>query len=210
MFTWISKSSLFTAFAGIFLLAGCLGEVTGGAGANKAQRSLFKAPILEKVEVFQGAVIVAGPKGYCIDRQSLRRSRDGAFVLIASCASLTGKSDTFVDPAVLTVSVLPAKMDATRPTAAELAVSAGSSELLRSEDRNGISLVQIANGGDRIWPDGDARYWRASIVINGHIVGLAVYGPKGSGVAGEGGRQLLIALAQQLRRLSPVTDLSPQ
>ena len=210
MFTWISKTPLLFAFAGVFLLAACLGEAMGGVGANKVQRTLFKAPVLDEVEVFQGAVIVAGPKGYCIDRQSLRRGRGGAFVLIASCASLTGDNGTFVDPAVLTVSVLPQQIDAKRPTPAELSTLAGMSETLQSEDRDGISLVQIAKGGNRILPDGDERYWRASILINGHIVGLAAYGPAGSAVAAEEGGALLISLAQTLRRLSPATDVSPE
>jgi len=38
------------------------------------------------------------------------------------------------------------------------------------------------------------------MMINGHVVGLAVYGPAGSPIAGAEGHRLLRALAATLRR----------
>lgn len=191
----------------ILPLAACLPDTTGEAalGFGKAPETAtgLNLPVLPRIELFRGAVVVAGPRGYCIDRQSLRRNATGAFVLIASCESLTGKAGQPVAPAVMTVSVVPDTQGAAPPSAASLAALARPADVLQSAEADGLSVVQLASGGDRLLPMGDPRHWRGGMVINGHIIGLAVYGPAGSAVSGDAGRALLTALAETLRRLSP-------
>ncbi len=173
-------------------LAACLGESTGQGSQT-----------LRKTELFQGRVVVAGPEGYCIDRQSLRRNSDGAFVLLASCESLSGQAGGAVAPAVLTVSVLPRQAGITPPDAQALAALATGARILQSADDDGLSYVQLSEGGDSLMPQGDPRHWRGGMMVNGHLVGLAVYGAEGSAAAGVMGRSLLRGLAQTILSLSP-------
>ena len=126
----------------------------------------------------------------------------GRFALLASCESLTGQAGIAVDPAVMTVAVLPRAGTAAPPDAAAMARVLGPGVVRHAEDGDGITLVQVANGGETVLPGGDPAHWRASMIINGHIVGLAAYGPKGGQVAGPGGRDLLRDLAEALRTAS--------
>jgi hypothetical protein len=186
-------------------LAACLGEGTSGSGFGLlgASGAGQTTQLLRKTELFQGRVVVAGPEGYCIDRQSLRRNSDGAFVLLASCESLSGQTGGAVAPAVLTVSVLPRQASATSPDAQELAALATGARILQSADEDGLSYVQLSAGGDSLMPQGDPRHWRGGMLVNGHLVGLAVYGAEGSAAAGVMGRSLLRGLARTILSLSP-------
>lgn len=174
------------------LLAGCL-DLAGGSGAPDALRS---------VAFYDGAVTVTGPRGYCIDPGSIRRDDGGRFALLASCESLTGESDLSVYPAVMTLAVLPRADAAVAPDAAAMARALGPGVVRRREDGDDITLVQVAEGGETVMPGGDPAHWRADLMINGHIVGLAAYGPEGGDIAGPRGRDLLYELAAGLRHAS--------
>ena len=112
-----------------------------------------------------------------------------------------------VTPAVITVSVLPFDAKAEQPSAQDMRRSLAPSKALDLIDGDGISLIHLADGGDEGVPGGDARYWRASLLVNGHVVGLAAYGSQGSDVAGRGGRNLLIDMAEHIREASPLRPL---
>lgn len=189
-----------TLRAGLLLvclpLAACL-DVAGEAGPDDALRALA---------FYDGEVIVTGPRGYCIDRSSIKRGPAGRFALLASCESLTDQPGISVDPAALTVAVLPHATSAEQPSSEAMAEALGRASVRDTEDGDGIALVHIAQGGDTVLPGGDPSYWRASMVINGHLVGLAAYGPKDGAIAGTGGRDLLRDLAETLRAASPASD----
>jgi hypothetical protein len=173
-------------------LAACL-EAGDDASRQEALRS---------VAFYEGAVTVAGPRGYCIDRASIKSDSGGRFALLASCESLTGQPGVAVEPAVMTVAVLP-RADATAPPdAAAMAEAVGHDTVRHAEERDGITLVQVANGGETILPGGDPTHWRAGMMINGHVVGLAAYGPKDGDIAGSQGSALLRDLADALRTAS--------
>lgn len=157
------------------------------------------APPLREIALYAGQVTVSGPPGYCIDRQSLRRRREAAFVLIAGCAGLTGQPDAAVAPAVLTVSVLPEDGRRAPPDAQALAALVAGADILQSGVEDGLSYVQLSSGGAALMPLGDPRHWRGGMAVAGHPVGLAVYGPEGSAVAGDGGLALMRALAAAIR-----------
>ena len=177
-------------------LAACL-EAVGEAGPGNA---------LHAVGFYDGEVVVTGPRGYCIDRSSIKRGPGGRFALLASCESLTDQPGISVEPAVMTVAVLPHATRAVQPSSDAMVEALGRGSVRDTEDGDGIALVHIAEGGDTVLPGGDPSYWRASMVINGHLVGLAAYGPKGGAVAGTGGRDLLRDLAEDLRAASPIRD----
>ncbi|MEQ8902774.1 MAG: hypothetical protein RID11_17510 [Roseovarius sp.] len=204
MSTWISETAVarrgMTLRAGLLLvclpLAACL-EGVGEAGPDDALRA---------VAFYDGNVTVTGPRGYCIDRSSIKRGPAGRFALLASCESLTDQPGIAVEPAVLTVAVLPRAADARQPDTAAMTAALGADAVRETEDGDGIAIVHIAQGGDTVLPGGDPSYWRASMVINGHLVGLAAYGPKDGAIAGTGGRDLLRDLAETLRAASPGPD----
>ena len=177
-------------------LAACL-DVAGESGPDDALRALA---------FYDGEVIVTGPRGYCIDRSSIKRGPAGRFALLASCESLTDQPGISVEPAVLTVAVLPHATSAVQPSSEAMAEALGRASVRDTEDGDGIAIVHIAQGGDTVLPGGDPSYWRASMVINGHLVGLAAYGPRDGAIAGTGGRDVLRDLAETLRAASPAPD----
>jgi len=178
-------------------LAACLDPVRGDTpGEPSAQDAL------RTVAFYDGAVTVAGPRGYCIDRASIKQDAGGRFALLASCESLTGQTGIAVDPAVMTAAVLPRATAAAPPDVTAMTNALGPDTVRRAEESDGITLVQVANGGETVLPGGDPAHWRASTIINGHIVGLAAYGPKGGAIAGPRGRDLLRDFADALRTAS--------
>lgn len=162
--------------------------------------------VLTELPLYGGNLVIGAPKGYCLDGSSLRRGAGGSFVLIASCETLSGQPGHVVAPAVMTVSASPRRLGAEQPEATDIAATMAPVKVLASEDGDGISLVRFATGGDALLPEGDPRYWRAAMLINGHVVSLAAYTPQGSGNTGYA---LILALAEQLRELSPVKDYTP-
>ncbi|PIE14149.1 MAG: hypothetical protein CSA70_03090 [Rhodobacterales bacterium] len=160
--------------------------------------------VLTELSLAKGRVVVKGPRGYCIDGGSVEQRNSGGFALLGSCEILTsGKSGASVEPAVMTVQVQPRGLQRNLPDAATLAGVLASDKVLAREDGDGITVVHLEGGEDHGVAVGDPKYWRATIMINGHPVGLAVYGPKGSPVAGRHGRGLILGLAETLRAASP-------
>lgn len=191
----------------ILPLAACFdpGAVGEGLGfrsppeaAPKAGAEAEKQSPLKQAALFDGRIMLQAPEGYCIDAQSLRSGGRGAFALIASCANLSGAPSEAVPPAVITLTALPRRLLAQAPKVEDLAESAAPAKVLMSDQQPGFSLVQLSEGGDAALPGGDPRYWRAGMLVNGHIVGLALYGPEGSEITGESGKKLLVGVASSL------------
>ncbi|MEZ5714784.1 MAG: hypothetical protein R3D85_06200 [Paracoccaceae bacterium] len=222
---------LASALAVAGALAGCLGDdgtlgfaakpagqpAAGADPAKPAPLTLFqarpkprKAPE-RQAELVRGKVGVAPPRGYCIDPERKRQGLAGGFVLIASCNSLAGDyAFADVDPAVMTVQAQPGLLTRDLPDAAALATAVTGARVLHRVDGDGLTLVHLDAGGDRLLPAGDPRHWRGAVMVNGYLVGLALYAPKGSPLAGPSGRQLIQALAEATLGASPIPDYSAQ
>ncbi|MCF3594924.1 hypothetical protein LZG00_13035 [Rhodobacteraceae bacterium LMO-12] len=207
-------------------LSGCLGEgaggefgffsdktvsqAAGGAGSARAKPQKPKVTPLRQAELAGGKVVVQGPRGYCVDPATLRRGFAGGFALIASCNSLTGEfSGADVEPVVMTVQVQSGLARKEAPTASAMASALAPERALERVDGDALSLVHMAGGGDKGLPTSDPKYWRGAMVINGYLVGLAVYAPKGSALAGKGGKRLIVDLAENLREASPTKMYLP-
>lgn len=169
-----------------------------------------RAEVRRRAVLFDGAIVVVPPQGYCIDARSLRDLDRGRFVLLASCESLSGHRGQPVQPAVMTLTALPRADGAERPSAGQIAASMAPAEALETIDADGLSLVRLSAGGDRMLPGGAPVYWRGGMQINGHVLGLAAYGPQGSDIGGAPGRELLIDLAENLRAHSPDRPAVPE
>jgi hypothetical protein len=219
-----ARGGIFVALA--FALSGCVEAGDGGfdflTAANSAQgvsRSATgqtttkpkRVQALKAVPMAGGKVVIAGPRGYCVDRASLRPGFAGGFALIASCNSLNRNyASADAEPVVMTVQVQPSFSKQEAPTANDLSAAVAPVRTLAKLDGDGVSLVQLASGGDRGIPAGDPRHWRGAMMINGYLVGIALYAPKGNALAGRRGKKMMIALAESLRRASPVKDYAPQ
>ena len=207
MMTYLRR---FGGCALVLPLAACLGEGTGEAGLGflspPEDSAALGSSVLTKAPLYNGRVVVAGPDGYCIDGSSLSRGSGGSVVLIASCDALAGKAASSVDPAILTVSIAPRRPGAQQPSAVDLAQSTAPAKVLASEDGDGISLILLASGGNTVLTDGDPRYWRAGMMINGHVISIAAYTPQDSATSG---KALIMALAENLLELSPIKDFTP-
>lgn len=194
------------------LMSGCMTETGNGqfgfvaakaaqtpAPARPAPRlAAARAPV-STAEIVRGKVVVHAPRGYCIDRRSMRRGFTGGFALIAACNSLTGDfSGADVEPVVMTVQVQPGLTRRELPDAADLAAAMQPAKALRQVNGDGLTLVHLDSGGDRGLRSGDPKHWRGAMVINGYLVGLALYAPKGNALAGRRGQALIHRLAENL------------
>lgn len=181
--TWISDfRGIWLALPALLLVSACA-EL--GAGA-----SLFGAPS-QQAKVADGEITIVGPPGFCVDRSSLSRTASGDFVLLASCASISGNPSarTPGKPAVLTatVSIQPvASIDRSFDRLAGFFKSdKGRAALARDGRASSVKILQTRNAGGafivKVRDSSPARarglepeYWRALFDLRGRIVTLSV------------------------------------
>lgn len=183
------RSSVLLLAAG--LLTACEGQL--GTPPTPLRQAQFEG----------GAIVVAGPEGYCIDPVTLERRAGQGFALLASCQILSGGEGAVVEPMMLTVTIGSAGAGRRLPSPEVMAAEAGQSEISGGGVRDGLSLVHLAAGGNRVLDAGDPRYWRGAFHQNGRLVILALYAPKGSALAGSDGAGMLQAVRSRIAALSP-------
>ncbi|MBS0125697.1 dihydroxy-acid dehydratase [Thetidibacter halocola] len=200
--------------AGCLVLAGCAGVVSdsgsdsaqsGGGGLfaalaapaagaegaaqdDTATRPRMPRP-LARVRMARGTVVVTPPPGYCIDPITAQAQR--GFAVIASCRILTGGAvATQVPPMIVTVALGPRGTAEDLPSPQALADALGE-PIVSGQSGKDMVTAHLAGGGGEVLPGGDSRHWRGAFVQSGHLVGLALYAPAGSDLAGaEGGVML--------------------
>lgn len=191
MMTILGKSRALRGMALLALVALAACETTG-------------RPPLQQAALENGAVVVAGPSGYCIDPVTLERRAGRGFAVLASCQNLSGgESGAFVDPMMLTVAVGPAGRSGALPAPEVMAAEAGQRAIAGGGLRDGLSLAHLAAGGNRVLPEGDPRYWRGAFHLNGRLVVMALYAPKDGALAGRDGAAMLQAVRARITALSP-------
>ncbi|MBL9060508.1 MAG: hypothetical protein JNK88_10860 [Mangrovicoccus sp.] len=170
------------ALAAVLLLAACA-DAPGVAG----QGAYRGEPALRAIRVASNHVVIAGPKGYCVDPRATREARAGAFVLLAGCAALDGRTPD-ARTAVLTASVSPEGLPGRSPGPDELGRFFRSAEgraalaqdgraesltLGRVESRGGVLFLRLKDAS-RGRPEelGDDT-WRAVFALNDRIVSLS-------------------------------------
>lgn len=203
---WAACAARLLLLGGLPLpLMGCFGPETGALSflASGNEKTEVARDVLRKTSLLGGDVVVRGPEGYCVDRRSLRHRDTSGFALLASCESLSGVRGQQVEPVLMTVSVVPGGPEVQRPGATEIAALMAPAQVLAAHEDADLALVHFASGGDGVLPGGDARHWRGGMVVNGYLVGLALYAQKDGAMAGGDGRRLLTELARSIRRASP-------
>ncbi|WP_207768696.1 hypothetical protein [Pelagivirga sediminicola] len=189
----------------ILFLAACM----GGAGLAPGGDGKPPKPV-QRIAFYGGDVIVAGPPGYCVDPKSVQRRGGSGFALMASCGHLGTATAGDVPAAVITVSVLPRDARARMPSAREIAGPWVNVGVAQQVDGDGIALIQVERGGDSLLPAGDPRHWRGAMLINGHLIGLAIYGDAGAKVSGDAGKALLLDTAKAMLAASPRRAPAPE
>lgn len=194
MFTWISRARQ----AALFLfLAACQME-TGGLALPGQTRAM---------SVLGGAVTVAAPSGYCIDKASARQQNDGAVVLIGRC---NGRSQ--VPAGVISVTMGAAGSaaviaDGGAALAQFFGSTAGRAALSRSGDAASVQIRSAASLDGayalEIAETGVAEYWRAVFGLSGRLVTVSVQGHEGAALDTSSGKQLLGAAILAMRRANP-------
>ncbi|MCA0953862.1 dihydroxy-acid dehydratase [Mameliella sediminis] len=216
----MSAARLFLCAAGALLLAGCMASspdsnpdgadarARAGLAAFFAGSGGTRVTPLAKASLAGGDVVVAGPEGYCLDPRTKRSGPERGFAVIASCYIISGgKAGYSVPPMLVTVTVGPRGDSTDLPTPQALAQVAGA-DLLDGRTRRGQVTAHLSSGGDEMFDGSDPRYWRSAFVQGGRLVGLALYAPRGSALAGDRGATALARVRDTIARLSPTVEAS--
>lgn len=175
------------------------------------------------VAVARGAVVIAGPEGYCVDRRGSRLGGEHAFVLLASCAAMArqGGPDAPYLPSLLTASV--DKTEGAPPSLTALRAFIMSADGRRAMARDGdpasaevlstdtvagalILRVRDASAGN---PDLlEQSYWRGLFSQNGRMVTVTAQGFRKTGLPLEDGRSKLLAFIREIRAATPEQSAS--
>lgn len=194
-----SGSSGSTSAEGPSGLAALFSRAEPAEDKTATKRPRLPTP-LTKMPLAGGALVVVPPDGYCIDPTTRQRN----FALIASCQILTGgRAGASVAPMIATVTV-GMRADGL-PDPGTIGEAAGAVLLASGREANLVS-AHLASGGQEAMPNGDARYWRGVFTRAGRSVGLAVYGPKGSAIAGSEGAAMLRSLRDGITETRPSED----
>lgn len=196
------RHALSIALLGTVFLTGCLAPENGSG--------MTEDVILKEVSLAGGDVVIGGPRGYCIDPATLRKSASRSFALIASCHILSqGKAGTPVVPLIVSVTIGSQNMAQSElPSPEQLAGMAGAG-LLAQDVTDGLVLALLDQGGDTVLEDGDSRSWRGVFVMNNRLVGLSLYAPRGSAFTGQPGADFLRSVWRRSQGLSSRQD-APQ
>jgi len=171
----------------------------------------------DRITVAEDGLVVAGPPGYCVDRRLTRPDTSPAFVMMASCAAISGNPDQPAPaaPALLTVTVSPEIGRDVPLSALEAFVDSpgGRDALSRTGDGRSLEIldtrtdgdalfvhVRDAGGGTRTLSD---RYWRVLFPVNDRLVIGSVVALQAAPVSDAEGYATLVRLTDRLRRENP-------
>lgn len=199
-------------------LSGCQSTLSDDNPAADRRASLVPALAaksapkpLSKVHFAGGDVVVSGPEGYCLDPKTIQNRSERGFALIASCNILSGGRLGPQVPAIMvSVTIGPRGSSDDVPRAADIARTTGA-RLVTEQNRDGLVLAQVEGGGDALADSRDPRQWRGAFALNGRLVGLALYVPRGSSFADAEGAAFLAAtkaliVAQSARPNAPLAQ----
>lgn len=193
MSTWISSGFARGLLAAALLaLAACDPASFGGT---------------TRVALFDGAMTLAAPPGYCIDPAAVQKSGDTLVAVLGRCAATST-----VTPGLLTVSVgQPGSAGVMTAGGAALSTFFTSPEGRRVLSRNGrardLQVRQAVGRPDaflmRLTDRAVGDYWRAVTGIGGRLVTISATGAEGTPLSPEEGRKLVEAAVLALRRANP-------
>lgn len=182
------------------VLSGCIDGHQKDGGLSRDPQNFAAQQVLSGASLFNGDVIIRTPPGYCVDGDSLR-ARGTSFALIAACPLLQGRPDSAADPVLITVTGQP--HDGPLPNVTAMVATMQPARAIEAIAGDELTIVHLLGGTPGPLADGDARHWRAVMLVNGHLLSLALFAPDGSPLADRAGLGLLGALADAIRKASP-------
>jgi len=200
-----------------------------GPDAPRAERtSRHDGPPPARMAVAQGAVIIAGPKGFCIDRDASQDRRIGAALTVLSdCRGLGGGlfAPRPAHPAVLTAAVAAAgrglPIDAAAPDLAAYFASrtgraalsrAGKAEtvnVLESLSSDGAFYLHLTDVAPFGWGAVQPDYWRALLMAGGRTVTVSVLASPEAPLSRDDGLALLREFVAALRAATQELGVKP-
>ena len=214
MFTWTSEMLPFRR-AFLILAMGFLVACEGGPDVGMGAIGFARAP--DRVVVASKSIVIAGPRGYCVDRSATRDDASGVFVLLGSCASIANNARAAAPriPGVLTASVsdqssadISASLDELEAfftsTEGRAALArdgqAGSITILATRRRVGAFYLHVRDDSENRVVSLAPIYWRGLFDVRGRIVTVTVTGFKDSPMSAAVGLATLNAFAARIRR----------
>jgi hypothetical protein len=195
MSTWTSKAALLAA---AFLLAGCATL----PGPSRNAPTAIRLP---------DGMVVAGTRGWCVDRSTLKVDDRAAVVMLGSCAALArdARQPHPVLSGVITVSVEAGAeaIPATNELKAFFRSPEGRAALARDGRATSVNILEMRTSGDTLFihakdksapraASGD--YWRALFDIDGRIVSVSLVGVGMPALPSPGGFATLDAHVRRL------------
>lgn len=194
MNTWISKASL-AGFA-LGLLGGCAGGLSD-MGLNLAAAPGGEDTLITQVDLASGAVSLQAPRGYCVDPSSVTRR----FALLARCDRLGEAEATFLAPlGLITVSLTRGATADALPDAQTLKEAFDLTSV--SDPSAEEDFVILRAEGTPAAEGLSTTHWRAAAQIEGHILGIALYGAPGGAATTSEGRTILDELIRETKAAS--------
>lgn len=209
----------------LITLSGCLG--TGGSDGTRStpfsERAggLFGKSAPDRVSLDGGAIIVAGPRGFCIDKTSSRTRATNPFVLMASCASIGAEGPPPARNALLVAS-------ATRGTGPTqlgyeryFASADGRASLSQTGDPATVSIDEVSFKNDVFrlqmtdisLPNNDSGLaqtaWRGLFELNGRIVSVKVFSLAQSPLSRDAGFGLVDDFVASIKSVSAESGTQP-
>lgn len=199
------------AAATLILLAGCVPPDLGaGFGGGRASPRI----------TLDDGLVLAAPRGYCVDPGTTRDRPDGAFVLFGNCAAIARdpSQPQPIFPALLSATLGPA---GARPAVLDTAEvegffrsEAGRAVLARSGRAADVELLAVKREGDLLLLkirdasgggeglQAGASYWRAITGLGARLVALSVLPLEGARISDGDQIGLLQGFAAQTRAAS--------
>ncbi len=212
-------------FGFALLTATVLTACSGTQGVGRLGFTLPQ-PAPKQMRVANKDVLIAGPKGFCVDPTETRDEGGSAFVLLGSCAAIANvrsKPRPKV-PAILTATVSkkstnPPIADSMQTLAVFFASDAGRTalsrdgkadtiEVIETLDKNGVFYIHARDSSSDTLVGAGDEYWRALFDVNGRIISASVFGLKERPIPPKAGFDVLQGFTSRIRAEN-VTNAAP-
>ena len=189
MSTWINR-----CLAALCLLALTACDLAGLGGTTR-------------IALFDGALIVAAPNGYCIDTGATRLTGETAVVLIGRCAASSS-----VAAALLTISVgkpgsAGVLIEGGDRLATFFGTASGRAMLSRTGKADDLAIVRVQNSNGAFVMELNDRilghYWRGVTGIGSRLISVSATGTEGVPLNPDDGRRLLNSSLMALTTANP-------
>ncbi len=191
MSIWIFDRTPIKITLGLVLIAGL---TACGSSRTDTGRS-YSTPQKTTIDVAGRNVVIEGPQGFCVDRETSQLGGDTAFVLLGNCAVVSPKTRA-PEPkvrALLTASISNSRPDVptvadsvnemdrffrseTGRTALSRDSEASTVEVLETFQRDDTFYLRASDTSEGIVPGAANDYWRSYFDLNGQIVSVSVIG----------------------------------